>query len=243
MLFDWVATENVIEKRGGMSRLRIAALVLTLAAAGCAADDASQTGTDERFAAVVAPDGASPYTIVDEPVAVHALDKAYFGSLAEMYAAAPLIVVGTVREIELGKVLSQGAPAGEDSFLQQALFHVDVSETLKGKPTTEATVVHEAFIVSGDELRPAALEGIVAADVGDEVVWFLEPSHVAGPDLWSFVSFDGDLRVVDGAIASDLDRDGGVASSVRGAELRELVSELRRCGERAECGQQWRASP
>lgn len=161
-----------------------------------------------------------------EPVYLQVSDKAYYATTDDMAAAAEIVVLGEVVRVEPGETDAPGAPAGEDSFTQMALYTVKVIEALKGDPGNSIVVWREGFEVSGKEVRPIAFQGILPNEVGDQVLWFLEPA-VGNPGVWEQVSLDGVLEVKDGLIFSELDRDGGLADQLRGKPVDEVLGTLR----------------
>ncbi len=191
--------------------------VLALVAAACSGNSgqAGSAGADQALSAS------------GEPVYFDATDKAYFSTLGQMADAAEIVVLGEIVDVELGPILSAGAPAGEDAFLQMALYKVRVDEALKGSPDEVITVARESFVVSGDDLRPLSFNGIMPNQVGDAVLWFLEtvPSN---PGMWEQVSLDGLLGVSNGRITTDLDGKERLANSLKGQPLASVLAELRR---------------
>ncbi len=161
-----------------------------------------------------------------DPVYVQVSDKAYYATTDEMAAAAEIVVLGEVVKVELGETDAPGAPASEDSFTQMAFYTVAVTEALKGDPGDNVVVWRESFEVSGKEIRPISFQGILPNEVGDQVLWFLEPA-AGSPGVWEQISLDGVLEVKDGLIFSELDRDGGLADRLRGKPVDEVLGTLR----------------
>jgi hypothetical protein len=159
-----------------------------------------------------------------EPVYMQITDKAYFSSLEEMAEAADLIVAGEVVTVELGDILSEGAPPGEDSFPQKAIYTIKVSQVIKGPASDMIQVIRTSYVRSNDELRPISMQGVLPSEVGDEVLWFLEPSRTEG--MWVPVSLDGILEVRDGSIVSELDSADRLGRKLEGLAISELLSEL-----------------
>lgn len=176
----------------------------------------------------------APSSTESDAAILIATDKAHFASLGEMFDAAEIVVHGEVVKVERGEILSAGAPEGEDSFLQMGYFTIRVDEALKGATGDTIVVVREAFVTSDAGSKPVIVNGIAPNVEGDEVVWFLEQSE--GRDgVWEQVSYDGLLNVRDGKVATDLDSDG-LARSLVGTQLSNLLAAVRTCAVDADCG-------
>ncbi len=153
-------------------------------------------------------------------------DKAYYSTVREMFDAAEIVILGEVTQVEFGEILSGGANPQEDSFLQNALYTVEVAEVLKGDPRKNVTVVRTSYKRTGDVVRPISFQGVLPNEPGDEVLWFLEPTSDLA-NVWEQISLDGVLEVKDGLIFSELDRDGGLADRLRGKPVDEVLGTLR----------------
>lgn len=162
----------------------------------------------------------------DDPIFVSAApEPGYVATIEEMYHAAPLVVLADVLAVEPGEELAVGAHPEEDSFLVMGHYTLRVERALKGSPEQTITVRRESFMTTGEGLRPIALEGITPNEVGDRVLWFLEPSgDPAAP--WRSFRLQGVFEVEDGVVVSELDVDHGPAHALDGLPLDDVLGRL-----------------
>ncbi len=159
------------------------------------------------------------------PVYMQVTDKAYFTSVSQMYDASELVIVGEISAVTLDDVLSRGAPVGEDSFPQLAIYTVTVDEVLKGRASSTIDVVRTSFVSSENGLRPVSMQGILPNEIGDKILWFLEPSRRAGE--WVQVSLDALLEIRGDRVVSELDSADRLGSRLNGQSAQPLLAALR----------------
>lgn len=167
-------------------------------------------------------------------------DKAYFVSMKDMFDAAELVVVGEVAEVERGEQMDFGDPEVEDAYLQMAEYKIAVEQVIAGpeNPPEEVTVVREGWYATEGTERRVSMDGVGPNEVGDRVLWFLEASD-GRAGKWEHVSLDGLLMLERGKVATALDRPGGVAQSMNGAPIDQVLEALAKCHEDEPCGGQW----
>jgi len=114
-----------------------------------------------------------------------------YGSLAEIGAAANLVVVGSVtRMVRQDTIADLGYP--------QTVFELGVSRTLKGPAASEIEFVQDGGPVDGTWVE---LEDFPLVSSGDQVLLFLRPIQRDGETLWVIVGGPyGLFHVVNGKV-------------------------------------------
>jgi hypothetical protein len=196
--------------------LPVLALVL---AVGAAVISVARPGDDGG-----APAGPSASTVAGPaPVAVSS-DAPRHTDVAELVAAADVVVRGRVVAAERGRWFGDGTDGGR---IQSRLITLRVDDVLAGElpDGTETVLVEEEGWL--DDGRPLVVDGLAPSRVGDDGVWFL----VAGgdPETGAFVILgaDGRYLVADDGRISGADGDDPLVAAVVAAGLGRLVSEVR----------------
>ncbi len=163
-----------------------------------------------------------------EPYYMSAVDKAYYQTLAELFNAAEVVVVGEVVKVEPGVILSgAGVHPDEEGFPQMGVITVRVDQLLRGAVKGSTATVHrESFLNEAGELRPLILEGFGPDRVGNKVLWFLEQRPDWPEGIYEMVSFDGLLYIEDGMITTPRSGEDTLAHETAGRSAADVIAEL-----------------
>lgn len=159
---------------------------------------------------------AGPAPAASDPDAVAiASDAPRLGTLAELTAAADVVVRGEVVATERGRWF--GAGEGGSTRLQSRFVTLRVDEVLAGDPPAAGTVLveEEGWL---DDGAPVVVDGAAPSRTGDRGVWFLVDG--GDPEVGAYV--------VVGAQGRYLQGDGGETIGADGDD--PLVAELTRRG-------------
>jgi hypothetical protein len=140
-----------------------------------------------------------------QPVAL-AAEGPTFESIDELFAAADLVVEGSIESIEPGRTISD--PANPDAGLVTSLSQLDISAVFKGDDSEVAVIEQEATLLDG---TPIVVNGLIPNETGDTGFWFLirgtgdEFPYVALLNEQARLLVDDQQRVVDMSLTGPVD--------------------------------------
>jgi hypothetical protein len=153
-------------------------------------------------------------------------DAPRFTTVAELTAAADLVVVGEVTASERGRWFGDG---GDGARIQSRLATLRVDEVVRGPDAVDGTdllVEEEGWLEDG---RALAIDGAPPTRVGDAGVWFLIDPGDATTDAWIVVSAQGRYvasgDALDGALGGD-----PLITSIEEGGLSALLRQVRMSG-------------
>ncbi len=137
----------------------------------------------------VANDDSAPATSLPAAVDI-AASGPRFDSLAELYAAASVVVEGSIVAADEGRVITD--PTDPTVGVRTALFQLEVSHVYRGSVGGQLTIEQEAALL---DATPIVVNGLEPNQVGDRGFWFLVSSDDAEFPYLALVNEQGRLLI------------------------------------------------
>lgn len=193
----------------------VVALTVTAVVAGRSADDrAGRPDVDP-----------APSSTTEPPAEAVDSDAPRYSTLAELRAAADLVVTGRVIDTTRGRVFGDTA-AG--TAIRSRVVTVEVTSVVAGTdPGTRSLLVEEeGWLLDG---TPLIVDGLAPSAVGDEGIWFLAAG--GDPDLGAYVvvNFQG-RYLTNGDALRGAAGDDPLVTGLSGMGLEALVAAVRTLG-------------
>jgi hypothetical protein len=171
--------------------------------------------------------GESPTALAAAEVRTQPIDLVFvsepFGDLAELVAAADLVVVGRVRAIGAGRAFTD--PLDPTLGIISELAEIDVEAVLVGTAPSTLVIESESTLLDG---TPVVVGGVGPPTVAERGVYFLVSGGAADLPYFAIVGPQGRMRVVgsgdDGRIA--VVADDPLSASIDGLRLADVVDEI-----------------